>query len=130
MTATEVQLRVTLPHEVATSYEKQAAAADTPVEQLASERLLRAVKWNGSKPIHISDAQRLVLERILGVNISSPQKLVAEVQALAEIEVGEVRIELPVNLLSRIKTRTFGASFEDVLRREILQGLERFTGMR
>lgn len=122
--------RVVLPGKLAGRYERKAEKAGILVEDLLAARLAPAVDRDDEKPIYITDQQRRVLDELLQLNLETPQKLVAEVEKLVKINIGKVRIALSPVLLERISTRLFGLTFEEVLTREVIEGLEKFAQMR
>jgi hypothetical protein len=125
-----VSYRVSLPGKLAARYEDKAEKAGIAVEELLADRLAPAVNRDDSKPIYITDEQRRVIDDLLQLNVETPQKLVSELQKLVKISVGDVRIALPPLLLERMSTRLFGLTFEEVLTREVIEGLEKFAEMR
>lgn len=130
ISTTSVSYRVNLPNTLATRYERKAEKAGIPIEELLATRLAPAVDRDDEKPIYITDQQRRVLDELLQLNLETPQKLVAEVEKLVKINIGRVRIALSPVLLERVSTRLFGLTFEEVLTREVIEGLEKFTQMR
>ena len=130
MTETAVRLSLSVSEELFQDYQAQADRAGVNVEHLIADRLEQVVSQTDSKPLYVTDAQRKVLERILGRNVNSPQRLVMEVEKLATVEVAGVAVSIPVDLLVKVKSRSFRAPYQDVLKREILLALERFVGIR
>ncbi len=125
-----VSYRVALPGRLSGLYERKAELTGVLVEDLLASRLAPAVDRDDEKPIYITDAQRRVLDDLLQLNLETPQKLVVELEKLVKINVGKVRIALSPVLLERISTRLFGQTFEEVLTREVIEGLEKFAQMR
>lgn len=122
--------RVVLQGKLAGRYERKAEKAGIPVEELLAARLAPAVDRDDQKPIYITDAQRQVLDKLLQLNLETPQKLIVEVEKLLRINVGKVQVFLSPVLLERISTRLFGLTFREVLTREVVEGLEKFAQMR
>lgn len=126
----KVQLRVELDEDLVASYQRQADKADKTLEDVLAARLAKAVRYTSEKPLYIDDAQRRALERLLARNFDTPQALVAEVERLNRVTVGGTRINLPPDILDRVDSRCFGRPMSDVLREEVVRGLEVFVGMR
>ena len=101
------------------------------LEDILKERLHRCQSHTALKPLYMNDAERAKLEQALGHNLSSAEQAIAQVTTALMLQVGDVGVELRPQLTARLATRVFrGETWEQVIRREVIQGLEAFCGMR
>ena len=126
----KVILRLEVDQEVLSQYQKQANKLGRTVEDVLSDRLVACQKHTAEKPLYITDEQRRVLEKYLTKNLSTPHALVMEVEHLTRINIAGTRINLPPPLLQRVESRCYGRKYPEVLREQVVEGLERFAGIR
>lgn len=122
--------KVAVSTPAAAEYQHQAEAHGVDVEELLAERLESCVEHTSLKPIYINDSQRQALDKLLKMNLTTAEQLVVRVQQALSVEINHITIPLDPNLLTRLKTRTFGVPFEKFLSQVITEELERFVGMR
>lgn len=131
-TATAVcTYRITLPAEIADSYERQASAASLPIEELLARRAAESVNHASVKPLYVSDAQRQRLEAICGRNFTRPKELVEAVARLATVRVENAMVVLDPVVLERLKSRHFGDEpFHAWLAAQVREWAERAVELR
>ena len=128
---TKVRITLELPEALVDLYEEQAMARGLTLEDILKERLHRCQSHTALKPLYMNDAERAKLESALGHNLSSAEQAIAQVTTALMLQVGDVGVELRPQLTARLATRVFrGETWEQVIRREVIQGLEAFCGMR
>lgn len=123
-------LRIELPEAIVSKYERQAKYAKKSLEEMLSKRLISCVQHSSEKPIYISDERRQTIERLLRRNLDNSMQLIEAIERLVDVDVGGTKIDIPPQVLERVKTRTFGRPYRQVLSEEVVTSLERFTGMR
>lgn len=100
-------------------------------EEEIAERLHRCQDYTSLSPLYFTDQERSELERAMGHNLSSASQALAQLKNAVTLQVGEVKIELSPKLQQRIRSRVFrGQTYESVLRKEVVEALERFAGIR
>lgn len=123
--------RIALPSDVAELYDQQAAAQNVPVEELISRRARESVRHTSSKPLYISDEQRIELESVLGRNFHRPKDLLEAVRRMAEVRVENVKVLLTPEVLERLKSRHFSdLPFDAWLSQQVREWAERAAEMR
>ena len=98
-----------------------------------AERLRRCVDHSASRAVYFNDAERSELETLTGGHlINTATEALARIRATVTILAGEVEVIVPQDILARAASRaaSYRISTEEWLRRELLVGLERATGMR
>jgi hypothetical protein len=120
-----VSLKLSLPAEVVEKYESQG-----PIEKVLAERLTSSVDYTAKKPLYLNDYQRTKLDRLFGRNFSTPDEVTKAIEKALSVRVEEVPIALNPTLLSRLRSRCFGKTFEQFLQERVVAGLEEYCGMR
>lgn len=124
------RITIEIPTSLAEHYELRAIERDRTLEEEIEERLSRCKDHIAIAPLYLNDDHRRALEHAVGHNFSHPDQLVAMLKNAVTLKVGEVNIELEPRLQQRLKARVFrGESYEGNLKREVVKGLRRFTGM-
>ena len=131
----DVLVRLHLTQTVANAYELQATALNIPLESLLESRLAQFVSLSDAKPLYFTDEDRRDLEALLGKNVSTPIEVLRLLRTYHSVRISgkpdlNVRVDLKPNLLSRLRSRCFGKSFDDFLKSTIITELERFAGLR
>jgi hypothetical protein len=112
-------------------HEQAIAHGRATAEEEMAERLHRCQDYTSMSPLYFSDQERSELERAMGHNLQSAAMALAQLKNAVTLEVGEVKIELSPRLQQRIRSRVFrGHSYESVLRKEVIEALEKFAGLR
>lgn len=127
-------LRIELTPEIRAIYESQAKRRNLTLEQLFSERLTKCVNYTAEKPLYFNDDQRERLERELETNFSDPEKVIGPLKraqtVFLQTEEGQISVTLSAKLFGRLRSRCFIPDFKKFLRERIVEGLERYVGMR
>lgn len=129
--STDTVFRVRLPGKTIDAYQADADRLGKSLEYVLIDRLTACRGHTSSRPLYIDDDQRRRLEKLLGKNFLSPDKLIAAIEQCVTLSVADCDIELPATLLPRLKSRCFGGqSLKEVVSREVVLALERFVGLR
>jgi hypothetical protein len=120
-----LSIKLDLPDNILAQYEKRG-----PIERVIASQLVKCADHTSSKPIYLTDTQRKRLERLFGKNFASSDELVHMMERYVTARIGEVDVQLPPALLTRLKTRCFGKPFEQFLAERTVIGLEEYAGMR
>jgi len=125
-----VAAHIVISGELANIFSELAAKEGKRMEEVISERLYRTARYDAAKPLYFNDEERIRLEAVCGKNLNSASEAVEELERRSTISVEGIDIHLEPRLLMRIDSRRFGLSLEEVVRREVVYGLESFVGMR
>jgi hypothetical protein len=120
-----LSVKLDLPDNVLKKYELRG-----PIDKVLSETLTDCVNFTSTKPIYITDTQRKRLERLFGKNFKDADELIHMMERYVTARIGDVDVQLPPQLLTRLKTRCFGKPFEQFLVERVIEGLELYAGMR
>lgn len=131
----ESKTRVILmvPDELFHQYEAQAQSVKLPVEKILSDRLRTCVEHTSGRGLYFDSATRADLERITGGHlIPNAQIAIEKIRTVVNLKVGDITIELTERVLARCASRAKSErkSLEDYVKKEVIQGLERSTGLR
>lgn len=132
----DIYVRLRLPSDLTAQYEEQAAECNISLEELLELRLSQFVELRSSKPLVFTDEDRRTIESLLGKNVSTPTELIYLIRKSQSIRIGNkldswsTRVELKPNLIQRLQSRCFGKSFDEFLKQTIVEGLERYVGIR
>lgn len=125
-----VQLRVTLPKDLADLYEIQAQEDEIPVESKIVERLQACVYYEDDKPLYFNDQQRRELDSLLKRNVQTSEKALAAIRAQLTADVSGFKVQISPDVLKRMKSRCFGKPFEVFFKETVNKLLEEFVMMR
>jgi hypothetical protein len=120
-----LSIKLEVPDEVLKKYELRGS-----LEKVMSQTLTDCVDFTAQKPIYVNDTQRKRLDRLFGRNFKNADELIHLMERYVTARIGDVDVQLPPQLLVRLKTRCFGKPFEQFLAERALQGLEEFAAMR
>lgn len=130
----EGKVRVTLdvPSSLFDLLEEQAIAKGRMVEDEMIDRLRRFLSCSDPSALYFSGQQKSDLERALGHTCNTADIALAQLRTAISLRVGDVAIPLEPRIQTRIASRAKAErrSAEDVLKREVTQGLERYVGIR
>jgi len=119
-----------LPTSLFDLLEQQAMEKGEMIETYLVNKLNRTREYTSAAPLYFNDAQRARLERILDHNISNVDVALNQIEKVVMIQVGDVGVPLTPKLQQRLATRVFkGESYEEVVKREVIRGLEQFCGL-
>lgn len=117
-------MRITIPDQLAQSYEAEATRLSRPLEDVITRQLetFKAVPVD-SRAIVLHGATREALEIALGTSIASPQALVTAVQNLAEVSIGGEKLTFTRAQHEEIRRRAAsrGVSVREELQRSLQQ---------
>ena len=118
---TDVRFSLVLPEEIYNQYSSESAMA---------ARLKSCVSHTSQQPMYLSDEERNQLNQVLGRMVRTPAELISILKQKHEIKVGAVKVPLDDNLIARLETRRFGLSLEELIRKQVVECLEQFVGLR
>lgn len=126
-----LRVKLDMPENIVAGYEQMARSMGLTLERLLAKKLTETIGQTSQRPIYISDAERIELEKMLGHNLGSAKALVGEVGKLARVRIAGVDIALTETLLMRLRSRCPRMEpFEAYLERNMVALLEQFTQMR
>lgn len=129
-TSTRVKLSISIPEPLADVYAERAAKLGITVEQEIANRLKHCQTHTSLFGLYINDDERQRLGQLTGKLMATPADVLAHVEHTAVIRVGDIDIPLDGQLLVRLNTRTFGKTFDQMIRDEVVKALEVFVGLR
>jgi len=118
---TDVRFSLVLPESIYNQY----ASEDEMVK-----RLTQCVKMDSQNPMYLTDQDRNALNQVMGRMIRTAAELLAILKQKHEIKVGSVKVPLEDNLIARLETRRFGLSLEELIKKQVIECLEQFVGLR
>lgn len=118
---TDVRFSLVLPEAIYNQY----ASEDEMVH-----RLTKCKDYNAQSPLYLNDEQHNQINQILGRLIKTPAELISLLKQKHEIKVGSVKVPLDDALLARLETRRFGLTLEELIKKQVVECLEQFVGMR
>ena len=126
-----VNVRLNVSEYVFDEYSKQAIAKGEEVENTMANRLGRCLNHTANSPLYFNDEQRNELQRATGWSATDPAKVIARLREVSSVTLEDIKIEIPVRLRTRLESRVFkGQTFESMIRKEVLEALEKFVGIR
>jgi hypothetical protein len=129
----KVRIQLHIPEATAILYEAQAKLVKQPVEKVMSDRLRTCVNHTSGRGLYFNDAQRSELERVTGGHlISDADTALQKIKVVVQLKVGDIEVALTGRVLERAMARAKSErrTLEDYVRKEVIQGLERSTGLR
>jgi hypothetical protein len=130
---TRVRVTISIPEEMYQQYEAQAKLAKIAIEKVLSDRLRQCVNHTSGRGLYFTDEQRSAIERITGGHIITGAEMALEkIKTVVNLKVDDINIEVTERVLSRCASRAKAErkTFEDYVKKEVIQGLERSTGLR
>lgn len=129
----KIRVQLHLPESTYNRYEEQAKSVKLPIEKILSDRLRSCVEHTSGRGLYLNDEQRSKLERMTGGHlILDAESALVKIHTTVSLKVGDVTIELNERVLARCasRARSERKSFEEYVKREVIHGLERSTGLR
>lgn len=120
-----LSIKLDLPDDILKVYESRG-----PLEKVLSDQLSKCVNHTSSRSLYLTDTNRKRLERLFGKNFKDSDDLIHMMERYVTARIGNVEVQLPPQLLTRLKTRCFGKPFEQFLAERAIYGLEEYAGMR
>jgi hypothetical protein len=101
-----MKLTLTLPDDLAETYQKEAEAAQLSLESVIGRRLLRFKDFkNAERIIVLAGKDRQAIEAIFQIPIEQPADLVRKCQNLAKVGFGPVHREFSPGEMIRLRER-------------------------
>lgn len=122
-----------LPDSLFHQYEEQSAASKQPVEKILADRLRTCVEHTSGRGLYFNSEQRATLERVTGGHlIQNADVALQKIQTVVNLKVADVDIELTERVLARCASRAKSErkTLEAYVKKEVILGLERVTGLR
>lgn len=129
-TSTRIKYQITLPEELSDRYAERAAKLGRSVEAEIIARLQRCADHVSTNPIYVTDQGRNELSTVAGQLLQTEPELINWSKRMVQINVAGVEVKLDERLLSRLKSRCFGSTLEETIRKYVVDGLESAVGMR
>ncbi|SRR6266496_5728641 len=124
----KIQLRV--DEHLYDAYAERAVKSGVEPEAEMLKTLARCREHNASQAIYLDDAQRNELAQLAGRVIKTPADLLAWARQQVELNVGGVSIPISTQLAARLRSRCFGAPWEQHIRCCVTEQLEQLVGLR
>ena len=129
-TMSGINIRISLPDDVAAAYEAQATKHNRSLEDELVAQLRQYKHIEATKPVVLNDVERQHLDKLMARNFNSGAELVSHVEHLLSISADGQEIPLSPQLLSKLKTRCHGMEFGKFMAFTVKRLLEEFVGMR
>ena len=127
-TVTKVSLR--LPENIYDHYYERAAKFGREIEDEINLRLRDCRDHTAASGIYLDDAARNELSQLAGKLIRTPDDLLAWAKTMSTLHVEGVDIPLSTMLATRLRTRCFGHTWPEHIRKTVTELLEQSAGMR
>lgn len=129
--AQQVQQKITIKmsEQLVDSYEERAIKLGKSVEAEIVDRLVRCQSHTSQTGLYLTDDQRSRLSVLFGKLVQTPEDLIKQVEQAAIIKVAGCEISLDAQLLTRLEGRRFGRSLDECIRQQVVEGLQRYTGL-
>lgn len=127
----KVKILLTISTSLFDLLEEQAISHGRDVEEEMVDRLRRFLPLKDAALVFDS-SQKAELERALGHTCKTPDVAISMLKGVLSLKVGDINIPLESKLQGRIASRakSMRRTTEETLRREVIESLERFCGMR
>lgn len=125
-----VSLKLHIAEPLADHYAERAAKHGRAVEDELVLRLRQCKDHTDAQAIYLTDAQRNELSQIAGKLINTSADLLTWAKQMVSLKVGEVEIPLSQQLVTRLESRRFGATWKDLMNSVVVGKLEEFVGLR
>lgn len=128
----KAKVRLELPSDLYDKYVAHAKTSEREPEEEMVERLKRCVDHTAARGIYLDDTHRKELESATGRLITTPEQAVQRLKELSAIMVGDVIVDIPQRLQSRLLSRAKACrkEYEEFIKKEIGEALERVAGLR
>lgn len=129
---TQQILSLTLPVELLELYEEEARTKGKTLDEVVTQRLYSCRKHDDNRGVYFNDSQRNELERLTGGRIiREAEDALKRIRNQQSIRLDNTQVTLAPTLLTRLKSRCSKAmDFKEFLRKQAIEGLERFAMMR
>ncbi len=125
-----VKVTLRIPEATYDAYAERAAKLGREPETEINARLASCIDHTGSGAIYIDNDTRNQLTQVAGRLIQTPADLTNWAKRVASLQVGGVTIELTEQLATRLRSRTFGHTWDEYITRTVTEALEQSVGMR
>ncbi len=127
---TSLKLTLKIPEDLCDVFAERAAKNGRSVETEILKHLEFTQKYSAGFPIYLGDDARNELSTLAGRTMLTPEDVLKWAKEVASLKIGEVSIELPLQLAGRLATRRFGKDWKPYLHDTVIECLEERTGMR
>ncbi len=125
-----VKISLRMPEKLYDQYAERATKFGRDAEDEILMRLSACVSHTGIGAIYIDNDARNALTQCAGKLMQTPDDLINWARRLSTLQVSGVSIELSEQLMSRLRSRTFGHTWEEHITRTVTEALEQSVGMR
>jgi len=132
MPITLCRVSFSIPEDLYTIYEQDAADSNKTVEEVIISRLYTCRGHDSSRALYFSDKQRGRLEAMTGGRIlPDADTALRRLENQASIHLDNTKVTLSPTLLTRLKSRCGrNQSFIEFVKEKAIEGLERYAMMR
>lgn len=128
---TRVRIVLDLPDDLCDHYASQAESHGRTLEAEMADRLRRTKDYTAQRPLYFDDDQRAQIERATGHLAMTEGQVLNRILRTLAVKVASIKVVIPARLQERLRSRVFrGHTFEEVVAREVIAGLERYAGLR
>src|SRR5882724_9577730 len=126
-----VKMSLRIPEDLADHYAERASRYGRDAETELLSRLAACREHtDGSNAIYVDDQSRQILNQLAGQTIRNADDLIQWASRMTTLKVGGVSIVLNPQLADRLRSRTFGSTWEDHIRSTVIRCLEVEVGLR
>jgi hypothetical protein len=128
--APTIVFKLRLPEPLYDKLSLRATKFGRTVEEEIALRLRDTQDYTSIQPIYLTDEDRAALTQIAGKMIRTAADLMTWASQLTTLHVEGVDVPLTQTLVTRLKSRQFGVTWPEHVRRTVTECLEQFCGMR
>ena len=125
-----VKLPIFLETNIYDIYAERAAKLGRSVEDEITKRLRDCREHTDASAIYVTNEVRSELTQLSGQLIRTADDLRKWAQKQCSLCVGDVTVPLSTRLADRLRSRCFGATWEEHVRKVVTEELERVVGLR
>jgi len=128
--STQVKVQFRLPEDTYDVFAERAAKYATSAEVEILKTLARCRDHNAITPIYFTDDQRNELSMLVGLGLRSPEDIIRWARNATTFKVAGIEVALPSQVITRLQARCFGSTFDELMKRVVVQALEEYVGLR
>ena len=111
-------------------FSERAIKRGRDVESEIASHLAATRTYNATMPVYLDDSARNALSQIAGKLLRTPDDIINWAKQISSLDVTGVKVELSERLLTRLSTRCFGKTLEEMIRQTVTESLEEKVGLR
>lgn len=125
-----VKLTLRVSEDLHDVYAERAVKFGRPVEDEMVRRLSDCREHTATSGVYLNDDQRNTLSQLAGFGFRNADDVLAWARKQCSLQVANVTVPLSTQLADRLRSRCFGATWEEHIRRVVTENLEREVGLR